>query len=58
MKKFNQKKYIAEYKKTHYKRISVEIKIELYDKLMEKLTLKNKTKASFIKDAIVDFLEK
>ncbi len=52
MEKFDQKKYINEYKKKNYKTITVRIKPELKQELDNYLKKKNITMVDFIKNAI------
>ncbi len=54
MVKFNQTKYIQEYNKDHYKVFKVELKKEEYNALNEYLKKHNKTKAQFLRDAMLD----
>ena len=52
MEKFNQKKYIQEYNKEHYKTFKVDLKKEELEELNKLLKKKNITKAKFLRDAI------
>ena len=47
-KKFNQKEYIKEYKKTHYKQLSIDLKIKDMEKLDKYCKKNNITKKDFI----------
>ena len=50
--KFDQKKYIQEYNKQHYKAFKVDLKVEELESLEELLKQHNLTKAQFLRDAI------
>lgn len=50
--KFDQKKYIQEYNKQHYKAFKVDLKVEELESLDELLKKHNLTKAQFLRDAI------
>lgn len=52
MKEFNQKKYIQEYNKEHYKPFNVRLKKDEYEKLEELLKEKNLSKPDFLRKAI------
>ncbi len=47
-KKFNQKEYIKEYKKTHYKQLSIDLKIKDMEKLDNYCKKNNITKKDFV----------
>ena len=49
---FNQKKYIQEYKKEHYRVFKVDLKPEEWEKLDKILKKKKITKAEFLRRAI------
>lgn len=50
--KFNQAKYIQQYKKEHYKIFKVELKHEENEELENMLKEDNKTKAQFLRESI------
>lgn len=50
--KFDQKKYIQEYNKQHYKAFKVDLKVEELESLEELLKQHSLTKAQFLRDAI------
>lgn len=50
--KFNQKEYIKEYNKTHYKTFKVDLKNEEMDELNILLKEEKLTKSQFLRDAI------
>ena len=52
MTNFNQKKYIQEYNKEHYKTFKVDLKKEELEELNQILKEKKKTKAQFLREAI------
>jgi predicted DNA-binding protein len=52
MSNFNQKKYIQEYNKEHYKTFKVDLKKEELEELNQILKEKKKTKAQFLREAI------
>lgn len=49
---FNQKDYIIEYKKTHYKAFKVDLKVEELKELEALLKEKKITKAEFLRNSI------
>ena len=51
-KEFNQKEYIMNYNKTHYKQFKVNLKNEEMNELIKLLKQNNLTKTSFLKKAI------
>ena len=55
-KEFNQKEYIKEYKKTHYKQFKCDLPINLNAELEKKLKTEGKTKKQFLLDAINNYL--
>lgn len=52
MSEFNQKKYIIEYNKEHYKAFKVDLKVEELEELEKLLKEKGITKAQFLREAI------
>ena len=52
MEQFNQRKYIIEYNKEHYKAFKVDLKVEELEELEKILKEKEMTKAQFLIDAI------
>ena len=58
MEKFNQKKYIAEYKKKHKKQFNTDLNIDEYNELEKLLKNNNLTKAKFLRNAIKELKEK
>lgn len=52
MSKFNQKQYIIDYNKEHYKAFKVDLKVEELEELEKLLKEKHKTKAQFLREAI------
>lgn len=52
MSKFNQKKYVQEYNKEHYKAFKVDLKVEELLELESILKSKGITKAQFLRNAI------
>lgn len=55
--KFNQQKYINEYKKNNYKRIMIELPkadAEIFEKKLEEINMK---KSTFLKNCIYDFIK-
>lgn len=56
--KFNQKKYIQEYNKTHYVRFVADLKQEEMELLNRLLKKQNISKAQFIRNAISDLQQK
>ena len=52
MEQFNQRKYIIEYNKEHYKAFKVDLKVEELEELEKILKEKEMTKAQFLRDAI------
>lgn len=56
--KFDQKKYINEYKKEHYTQFKVNLKKEENEELEEMLNEDKKTKAEFLRESIKDYKEK
>lgn len=53
-KEFNQKEYIANYNKEHYKTFKVDLKISELEELNNLLKEKNISKATFLRNAIND----
>lgn len=54
MNKFDQKKYILEYKKNHKKQFKVDLNIQEYIELKELLKMHNLTNVQFVRNAILD----
>ena len=52
MNKFNQKEYIQEYNKKHYRTFKVDLKIEELEELNKLLEKKRLTKAQFLRISI------
>lgn len=52
MNKFNQKQYIIEYNREHYKAFKVDLKVEELEELEKLLKEKKITKAQFLREAI------
>lgn len=50
--KFNQKKYIQQYNKDHYKTFKVDLKIEELEELNQLLKKMKLSKADFLREAI------
>lgn len=50
--KFNQKQYIRNFNKTHYKTFKVDLKLEEYEELENLLNKENMSKATFLRLAI------
>lgn len=58
MEKFNQAKYIEQYKKEHYTQFKVNLKKEESEELENMLKEDNKTKAEFLRESIEKYKEK
>lgn len=58
MEKFNQYKYINEYKKQHYKRSSVELTMDEDKMLKSHLDITKESKNAFIKRAIFEQMKR
>ena len=52
MSEFNQKQYIIDYNKEHYKAFKVDLKVEELEELEKILQEKGITKAQFLREAI------
>lgn len=52
MSEFNQKQYIIDYNKEHYKPFKVDLKVEELEELEKLLKAKGITKAQFLRKAI------
>lgn len=52
MSEFNQKQYIIDYNKEHYKAFKVDLKVEELEELEKILKEKGLTKAQFLREAI------
>ncbi len=56
--KFDQKKYISDYKKKHIKQFKVDLNIDVYNELCELLKDKNLSKAQFIRNSFEELKKK
>lgn len=57
-KKFNQKEYIMNYKKTHIRQFKVDLNNDVYDGLCQLLKSKKISKAQFVRDAYEELKKK